>query len=714
MLKEKSPMKRLSYLALVLAALTGLANSSRAVDFHVATAQDLQNALTVAAANGANNNIWLTNGYYTGTFNYNSTASYSLALLAETNLNNAQVTIDGAAGGRDMNLTCSGSSGNMTVSNLTFVRNCGIYQIGALRLAAASGGNITVSGCRFLSLTNSLGMGLEIAAGQNTTIFNCTVIGKTNNASGGNFYDGDGIKISGVTGNTFIYNSTMAGNYVGWGANITASAVLTVSNNVIQGNYYGGMNFQPSVGSQLAQVLVTGNVVAGNGSSGGAYLYNFNTLNLTGNIFTGNTGNSGASVNYGVTATATGNTFIGNVGGYYGGGASFGSVTTALIAGNTFSGNNAAYYGGGAYISSITTATVTGNIFSGNTSANYGGGGASFASDQYLILSNNTFSANQCQNSGWGGGVYINNSANALATVNGNTFTGNSSSGNYGGGALCVNGCTNVITGNTFLKNSAANGGGAIYDTAPVITLTDNLLANNTQAGAAATGGGIFVNASTALYLINNTIFGNTSGGGGGGAAFQVNGLVEVLNVYNNIIWGNSAVGSGADVYLTGSGQSKKFLYNDVNGMYGVWDITQNLINLDPQFFDPVNGDYHFPGTSPCANVGTNGVPAQPLTDLDGNNRTNTLGQIDLGCYEFNTTATHPADTNANFVITAAEYAAYAAAWKAGQTWTNQPNPGPNPISANYVTRAGYLMTNNSGSYHNDGSARPVNWKTGP
>ena len=48
----------------------------RAVDYHVATAQDLQNALTLAAANGANNNIYLTNGYYIGNFNYNSSAGH--------------------------------------------------------------------------------------------------------------------------------------------------------------------------------------------------------------------------------------------------------------------------------------------------------------------------------------------------------------------------------------------------------------------------------------------------------------------------------------------------------------------------------------------------------------------------------------------------------------------------------------------------------------
>jgi len=187
---------------------------------------------------------------------------------------------------------------------------------------------------------------------------------------------------------------------------------------------------------------------------------------------------------------------------------------------------------------------------------------------------------------------------------------------------------------------------------------------------------------------------------------------VELLNVFNNIIWGNTASGSGGDVYLTGTGQKKLFEFNDADSLSGVWDIALNNIDLSPQFFDPVNGDYHLQTNSPCANAGTNGAPSQPLTDLDGNLRTNSLGQVDLGCYEFNNTATHPADTNGVFTITTSEYTNYAAAWKAGLTWTNGPNPGPNPISANYVTRAGYLMTN-GGAYHNDGSARPVNWKIG-
>jgi predicted outer membrane repeat protein len=693
--------------ALALGAACGQA---RAVDFHVATAQDLQNALTSAAGNGANNNIWLTNGYYSGNFDYNCLANTSLAVLTEAGVTNTQVVIDGGGNGGGLNINCSGSSGDVTVSNITFVRNCGSYNtVGALRIAAPSGGTNVVDGCRFISLTNSLGIGLQIASGLNTIIRNCTVLGKTN----GSAYDGDGINISGVTGTTLIYNSTSAGNYVGNGADITASAVLTVTNNNFQSNYYDGLSFNPSTGIKVAQVLVTNNVFSGNGLSGnyyGAYVNNFGTLTNSGNIFTGNKG-GGLYVNNGNTADLAGNTFYANgyYNGYYGG-AAFGSLGNVLVTANTFSMNSNGYGGGGVYFYSITTNLVTGNTFNGNTVYSASGGGAACflggSSSSTVTVSNNTFSGNNAYPYGPGGAVSFSSSG----TVNliGNTFTGNSSSGNYGGGAAYFTGGTNTISVNTFKQNSSAYGGGAIYATAPSINISDNLVVNNSQSGASQTGGGIFVNASSLLYLVNNTIFGNTSGGGGGGASFQVSGSVELLNVFNNIIWGNSASGSGADVYLTGTGQKKLFMYNDANGMSGVWDNALPLLNVNPVFFDPVNGDYHLQTTSLCLNYGTNGT-FLALTDLDGNSRTNSAGQVDLGCYEFNNTAAHPADLDANFVITAAEYSAYAAAWKAGQSWTK----APNPIPANYVTRAGYLMTN-GGTYHNDGSARPTNWKPGP
>lgn len=724
-------------------AVAGVAlNAPAQIPVVVHTAQEFQNALTTAANNGDNNIIQLTNnlngGYYTGTFNYNNTANHNLTIEPGNGLTRANITLDGGGGGRDLNITSSGSAGDVTVSDITFIRNTGNYQTGALRVAGSSGGNTTVSACDFLSPVADEGMGVEIASGLNTTIFGCSIIGKTNSTT--SIYDGNGISIAGVTGTTVLSNNTIIGNYGGYGASITASAVLLVNGNLFQTNATGGLYFYPSGESDLAQVSIVTNVFDYNKGNGGAYLANFATVWLATNLFSGNPG-GGAYIVSGVTVTNLKNTYVGNTGG----GLELANLTTAVSAGNMFSGNSSSY--GGAYFYNITTNIVTGNTFSGNNSSGAAGGAECYA-DKYLTLSNNTFTGNHANN-GSGGGAYIYNSGNAFATVIGNTFTGNSCGGNYGGGALYVQSVSNTITQNTFSLNSSADGGGAIYDTAPVIIITENLLVNNSQSAASATGGAIFVNASATLDMVNNTIFGNSSAGGGGGVSFQVSGLVEVLSVFNNIIWGNSITGgSGGDVYITGSGAQKLFIYNDANDMSGVWDLSVPGINLDPAFFDPINGDYHFPGTppygtppwsaaSPCANAGTTTAAATPpflpaaaltlvtapsATDLDGNPRINTGGFVDLGCYEFNYTAFHPADIASAKTITQGEYNSYSSDWLQGEPWSyptttwSYPTPNPNPIPADYVTRAGYLLEvggGTTGPYYNDGSARPINWKPG-
>jgi hypothetical protein len=685
---------------LKLAAFTVMAilaaPAARAVDYHVNTAQALQNALTLAASDGANNTIWITNGYYTGNFNYNSSGGLNLTVTNEPGVANTQITLDGAGLGRALSIANSGT-GAITVSGITFSRNCGSTSIGALRIAAGSGATILVNGCQFLSPANTSGEGLELDSGQNATVTNCIVTGATPGGAS------TGISISGVTGIVTMQNCTMTTN------SDRAIAISGAGNTIIVGNAFSGNS--SSAGSHYGAgvdcagiATITQNTFVGNTSvSGSAGVYCGGTATITSNSFVENSNISfginnspGGAINCGGSATIQGNSFTYNSSGGLNGGAvncneggtivantffnNTGANTVGIGGAATISGNNFTdNHGGGVYASS--TSTIVDNIFTGNSTTNGGSDG------------------------GNGGGLYCANGSTIVANV----FNGNSSI-NYGGGAYCSGGSF-TISSNSFTQNSAGTGGG-LYVTGPTNILQDNLIFNNSQTSASSQGGGIWVDATSTLFMINNTITGNTAAGSGGGAAFEVTGTVELLNVYNNIIWGNSASGSGGDVWLAGTGQKKVFDFNDADSIYGVWDIAQNDIDAAPQFFNPVNGDYHFPGASPCANAGTNGAPSQPLTDLDGNNRTNSLGQIDLGCYEFNTTATHPADTNGDFVITPAEYAAYAAAWQNGQTWTNGPNPGPNPIPANYLTRAGYLMTNGlNGAYTNDGSMRPTNWK---
>jgi hypothetical protein len=660
---------RISNMMAGLVALMGWAAACKAVDYHVNTAQTLQTALTLAAASSVSNNIYVTNGYYSGNFNYNSSNVNDLTILAEPGVANTQITLDGGGAGSSLNIAATFTS-NITVQGMTILRNSGSYELGGLRIAGADTA-ILVNGCLFLQPSNAYGIGLELVSGLNAIVTNCTAAGSEIPG----VRTGEGIFIDDITNDVTVQN-----------------CIITVNSG---GVFVAGAN----------SVVVTDSIFTSN--SLGGYLESY----------------GGAYLNDGYV-TLSGNSFTGNSGGYGGGTLSGGGAYCqgyVTLSGNTFTGNTSAN-GGGAYCDGTVIAssnTFTGNFtFLGYMSGYTFGGGIYCYGD--AMLSNNIFTGNSATGNGVGNGLGGGAYCQGNATLSGNTFTSNSATGalgssSVGGGADCEGGSMTVVVGNTFQSNTATYGGGlsvgAAYG-AGTVNVLDNLVVKNAVSSTSGEGGGIIVGYLNILNMINNTVSGNTSAGNGGGAAYLATGTVALLNVYNNIIWGNSATFNGGDVWLIGTGQKKVFDFNDADSIYGVFDLAQTNIDLAPQFFDPVNGDYHIQSTSPCIAAGTTNAPSLPATDLDGNPRI-LNGTVAIGCYEFTTNLTHPADTNGAFVITLAEFNAYAAAWKTGQTWTNGPNPVPNPVPANYMTRAGYLMTN-GGAYYNDGSARPVNWKLAP
>jgi len=695
-------MKKLNTLRAMaaLVALFGLAAACQAVDFHVTSAQALQNALTLAAANGSDNNVYLAAGYYSGNFNYNSADANALTLQAESGVTNSQITIDGAGTGRTMNLSCS-VNGAITVSGLTYLRNCG--NSGYAALSIATGADVLVSNCRFLSSSGTSGSGLLISGGLNATVIGCTAVGTSDNTVG--------IAISGVPGNVAVQNCVLNTNSQ-CGLTISGAGIITVATNTFNGNSITCCNNQGG-GAYCngATVTLAGNTFNGNwanGSGGGSCCVG-SVVAVSGNMFNGNSasgpgGGAFCQCNPG-TVTLSGNTFTGNSspnGNSGGGAACYG--TTVTLSGNTFTGNACAEWGacgGGAYCSSGSI-TLSGNTFSGNSDDSWdgwgGNGGAVYCAGPATLYSNSF-----ANNSSWtdGGGVYCNSSA----TLSNNTFTANWAS-IFGGGVFCSCGGANMtFAANTAEQNSAQAGGG-FYIYSGTVFFFDNLLEGNTQTGFTNYGGGVWVNAGTELDMINNTIFANNALGGGGGAAFQVDGVTEILHVYNNIIWGNTANANGADVHLAGTGQRKEYIDNDSDDMSGVWDLATTL-DIDPQFYDPVNGDYHLRSTSGLVNTGDNSAPDLPSTDLDGGPRI-VGGVVDIGCYEFNNSAFMPADTNSDWTISSAEFNAYGNAWLNSLGWTI----GPSPIPANFATRAGYLLQS-GGTYHNDGSGQPTNWKPG-
>lgn len=555
----------------------------RATDFHVATAQGLQNALTQSANNGVNNNIYIAKGYYAGSFNYNSSGANNLTVLPETGFTNTDITMDGAGGGRALNISSSAALNTITIQGITFLRNCGNAQIGALRIAGGSAANIFVTGCQFLSPANSSGMGLEIASGLNCNVIGCGAIGST---SGGG---GRGISISGVTSVVNLQGCVMLSNTVppsvsfAAGFFVSGNLTTTVLGNTISGNSSGA---DPAAiinqDDASASVTFSANTVTGNSAFYGAVgvAIGGGTATISSNNFIGNTGLAANAVAGGaLTCTARGN---------------------ATFFNNTFTSNSAAALGAAVCVMGATTTSVS--------------------------FSNNTFVGNY--NNIACGGLYINA---ASATLVGNKFIGNWSA-SAGGGLYCSSATTVSATANTFSGNSAAGQGAGIYCSALTINFSDNLVVGNLQTSASSTGGGVWVNTSSNLFFINNTITGNYSAGGGGGAAFQINGLVEVLNVYNNIIWGNSG-SPGADVWLGGNGQERVFCNNDAHDLLGIWDLFENNLDVNPQFVAPASGNYHLQKGSPCLDAGTTAAPSLPAVDLDGNPRI-VGGTVDLGCYE--------------------------------------------------------------------------------
>lgn len=229
------------------------------------------------------------------------------------------------------------------------------------------------------------------------------------------------------------------------------------------------------------------------------------------------------------------------------------------------------------------------------------------------------------------------------------------------------------------------------------------LVAGNVGRRLAVDGGG-----GSNIILRNNTFQG-----------IEISGQAALVDVVNNIVWGDCFYG---DLYDCGQLVLKDFpdrseaRNNIVREMIGYWRVDEKNLISDPKLANvkPLDYeaalvhagiDYHLTFDSPAIDAGTNSVlPDLEEYDLDGNPRLlNSV--IDIGAYERNTTALHPADTNGDFVISSEEFESYNSAWRANDIWPTLPEV----ITADFVTRAGYLLQK-GGDYKNIGVGKPQTW----
>ncbi|MHC4621152.1 MAG: hypothetical protein ACYTEQ_25680, partial [Planctomycetota bacterium] len=209
-----------------------------------------------------------------------------------------------------------------------------------------------------------------------------------------------------------------------------------------------------------------------------------------------------------------------------------------------------------------------------------------------------------CYADGYGGAIY---SYYSDVFVGSCEIVFNNVTGSYNGGGIYCDGGYPLIA-NTVLGLNNANDGGGLY------TWQSNpQVINCTVSGnyAASSGGGIYVGPGTTV-LANNTI----------------------------ILYNNSA-SSGKQIYAADFSSYAKLYYcdysNDAGDLGGVGTVNADpncVLNYNPAFVDPANGDFRITTATQCRDIGCNSyITAGMTADLAGFPRI-MGGTVDMGAYE--------------------------------------------------------------------------------
>ncbi|MBN1971594.1 MAG: T9SS type A sorting domain-containing protein [Candidatus Delongbacteria bacterium] len=260
---------------------------------------------------------------------------------------------------------------------------------------------------------------------------------------------------------------------------------------------------------------------------------------------------------------------------------------------------------------------------------------------EHCFFLNNSGDSNN-PGGGFAGGIAI--MSNSAPIVRYNSFTQN---GAYSAGAIGINeGGDAKIYNNHFYENGAIIGG-ALYlleKELPVPTISGNIIENNESPYIC---GGLFmiIKDDITILVSNNTIVNNTATYGGGAYLSGDN-----IKLINNILYHNSGIGSQVclnDIeYSTSSdfynciieGGVDGFGYDNGGSFEGEFI---DCLDIDPDFVDFVECDFHLSDTSPLIGAGVNQMSYNGINfyafgkDIDGIDRPYpVLTNCDIGAYE--------------------------------------------------------------------------------
>ena len=257
------------------------------------------------------------------------------------------------------------------------------------------------------------------------------------------------------------------------------------------------------------------------------------------------------------------------------------------------------------------------------------GGGLKVYFSRDIVISDNNFQGNTAGSvfNGLGGGVALSASS---AVVTGNWIQDNQASpgtSGFGGGFYSENGNI-TLSGNQIINNLGVFGTVTFFNS-PNITVTNNMIAQNT-------GGGVYIrgNATSPItgILAHNTIAQNGDMGICAGCSSPG---YAALTLTNNII---SRHTTGISVYPDSNtsvvtATHTLFFDNDANKEGATIISTNEITGSDPHFLNAPLGNFHLWPNSPAIDVGT---PIPWLTtDIDGDTRPLPAGgDYDIGADE--------------------------------------------------------------------------------
>jgi len=221
------------------------------------------------------------------------------------------------------------------------------------------------------------------------------------------------------------------------------------------------------------------------------------------------------------------------------------------------------WHSGGIWIAEGATPTIINNVFIDNTVTDGEGGGAILIENASPLISGNTFIGNHAKN---GGAIAVYNETPYRATIRDNTFITNTAA--MRGGAIFVENASPLISNNDIFSNTAIIGGGICAGTYGYPTIEGNDIAYNKGLGTGNAGGGVVIFGLANVILERNLIRSNSAALAGGiliqdsapritNNVVSANSPSEIVvqraapHIANNTIIGSGATGVGIDLLET-------------------------------------------------------------------------------------------------------------------------------------------------------------------